>query len=197
MASRRKRYERYLSGTELARIGEALRTAAAIKPAHAAATRLILLTGCRKSEIIALRWSEVKGRRLLLADSKTGARTVWLGVEARAVIDLQPRRQGTEYVFDFGTENHRHRLDEFWRGLRAKAGLSGVRLHDLRHSYASFAAQRSETLPMIGKLLGHKKLTSAARYAHLDDAAGLAAVEQIAKKIVRHSSSQSSSRTSR
>lgn len=184
--NRSRKCERYLSAAELARLGAALRAAEAIKPAHAAAVTLILLTGCRKSEIIALRWSEVKGRRLLLSDSKTGARTVWLGAEARAVIDRQPRPRRAEYVFGLGAENSRHRLDEFWRELRADAGLLGVRLHDLRHSYASFAAQRAETLPMIGRLLGHSKPASTATYAHLDDAVTLDAAERIGHKVARH-----------
>jgi integrase len=100
---RSKPCERFLAEAELARLGAALSTAEATKPAYANAVRLILLTGCRKSEIIALRWSEVKGRRLLLVDSKTGARTVWLGVKARAIIDRQPRRRGAEQVFKCST----------------------------------------------------------------------------------------------
>ena len=183
--NRSRQCERYLSEAELARLGAALQTAGATKPAHAAAVMLILLTGCRKSEIIALRWSEVKGRRLLLADSKTGARTVWLGTEARAIIDRQPRSRRAEYVFEFTAQNCRHRLDEFWRELRAEAGLPGVRLHDLRHSYASFAARGSETLPMIGKLLGHRKVSSTARYTHLDDGAALVAANRIGEQIAK------------
>ncbi|WP_394652433.1 tyrosine-type recombinase/integrase [uncultured Sphingomonas sp.] len=70
-------------------------------------------------------------------------------------------------MFDFGAENGRHRLDESWRNLRVEARLPGVRLHDLRHSFASFATQRSETLPMMRRLLGHAKLRSTSRYAHL------------------------------
>lgn len=184
--NRGRKCERYLSEAELARLGSALRAAEAVKPAHASAVTLILLTGCRKSEIIALRWSEVKGRRLLLSDSKTGARTVWLGAEARAVIDRQPRRRRAEYVFDFGAENSRHRLDEFWRELRVEARLPNVRLHDLRHSYASFAARGSETMPMIGRLLGHKKVSSTARYTHLDDGAALVASNRIGEQIAAY-----------
>ena len=184
--NRSRSCERYLSEAELARLGAALRTAEATKPAQAAAVTLILLTGCRKSEIIALRWSEVKGRRLLLTDSKTGARTVWLGPEARAVIDRRPRSRLSEHVFEFTAQNCRHRLDEFWRELRADAGLPGVRLHDLRHSYASFAARGSETLPMIGRLLGHRKVSSTARYTHLDDGAALVAANRIGEQIAAY-----------
>lgn len=186
--NRCKRRERFLSDVELARLGASLRAAGATKPAHADAVRLLLLTGCRKSEVIALRWSEVKGRRLLLTDSKTGARTVWLGAEARAIIDRQPSRRGSEYVFDFSADQSTHRLDPFWQALRVEAQLPEVRLHDLRHSYASFAAQRSETLPMIGKLLGHAKPQSTERYAHLDDATALAASRVIGTRISAFSS---------
>ncbi len=188
--NRTRRCERYLSEAELARLGAALRAAEANKPAQAAAVTLILLTGCRKSEIIALRWSEVKGHRLLLVDSKTGARTVWLGAEARAIIDRQPRRRRTGCVFEFTAQNCRHRLDEFWRELRAEAGLPGVRLHDLRHSYASFAARGSETLPMIGRLLGHSKVSSTARYTHLDDEAVLVAANRIGDQIAKYAGAQ-------
>ena len=177
------RCERFLSEVELARLGAALRTAEATRPAHSDAVRLILLTGCRKSEIIALRWTEVKGRRLLLTDSETGARAVWLGAEARAIIDRRPRRREAEYVFDFGADQSRSRLDSFWQTIRAAARLSGVRLHDLRHSYASFAAQQSETLPMIGKLLGHSKVASSARYAHLDDGTVQQAAERVGELV--------------
>lgn len=167
--NRRRRCERFLSEQELARLGAALKRAEPSQPIHAAAVSLILLTGCRKSEIIGLRWSEVRGQRLLLTDSKTGPRTVWMGSAARAVIDRLPRTRGVHEVFGSALSTNRSALDGFWRQVRENARLCDVRLHDLRHSFASFAARQSETLPMIGKLLGHAKIASTARYAHLDD----------------------------
>lgn len=177
-ANRRRRCERFLSDQELARLGHALRKAETTHPVHAAAVTLILLTGCRKSEIVDLRWSEVKGNRLLLADSKTGARTVWLGNEARAILSRIGRARPADQVFRLRARS-RGALDNFWRAVRAEAALSDVRMHDLRHSFASFAARRAETLPMIGKLLGHQKTSSTARYAHLDDTSAQHASERV------------------
>lgn len=177
-ANRRRRCERFLSDQELARLGDVLQRASVTHPIHTAAVTLLLLTGCRKSEITFLRWSEVKGRRLLLADSKTGGRTVWLGDAATAILNRVGRGKPDEPVFPFKARS-RSALNSFWSGIRFKAGLRDVRLHDLRHSFASFAVRRSETLPMIGKLLGHTKIASTARYAHLDDSSCLKAIERI------------------
>lgn len=167
--NRQQRCERFLSEAELARLGAAIERARAADPLRAAAMTMLLLTGCRRSEISDLRWSEVKGRRLILQDSKTGPRTVWLGTQARAVLDRVPRGRGAEYVFPADNVKRLSRLEVFWRGVREEAGLSDVRIHDLRHSFASFAARQSEPLPVIGKLLGHASIGSTARYTHLDD----------------------------
>lgn len=177
-ANRRRRCERFLSDQELARLGDVLRRASVAHPMHTAAVTLLLLTGCRKSEITFLRWSEVKGSRLLLADSKTGGRTVWLGDAAKAILNRIGRGKPDEPVFPFKARS-RSALNSFWCAIRKEAGLPDVRLHDLRHSFASFAARRSETLPMIGKLLGHSNANSTARYAHLDDATALDAAQRI------------------
>jgi integrase len=124
--------------------------------------------------------SEVKGGRLLLHDSKTGPRTVWLGDEARLLLSTLQRRGPSDLVFwNKLTGRPVGDPDGFWKEVKAEAGLPGVRLHDLRHSFASHAAARSETLPMIGKLLGHARLTSTSRYAHLDDGPVLDAAERI------------------
>lgn len=179
-ANRRRQCERFLSDRELARLGQALRCSEATHPVHAAAVIMILLTGCRKSEILDLRWSEVKGGRLLLADSKTGARTVWLGNEAQAVLSRVGRAKPADLVFRLRSHS-RSALDGYWRTVRIEAALPDVRLHDLRHSFASFAARRAETLPMIGKLLGHAKQASTARYAHLDDCSARDANERIGR----------------
>lgn len=179
-ANRRRQCERFLSDQELANLGQALRSAEGTHPVQTAAITLILLTGCRKAEILGLRWSEVKGNRLMLADSKTGARTVWLGKEARAILTRIGRGKPVDPVFRLQARS-RGALDGFWRAIRIKATLPDVRLHDLRHSFASFAARRAETLPMIGKLLGHTKTASTARYAHLDDSSCLQSSERIGR----------------
>ena len=181
--NRRRKCERFLSDAELARLGAVLNAARETHPQHATAILTLLLTGCRLGEIVNLRWSEVKGQRLLLEDSKTGPRTVWMGAEVRALLDALPRLGNRPEVFWDDVRDRPISLDYRWQQWRSEAGFPGVRIHDLRHSFASHAAGMSETLPMIGKLLGHAKIASTARYAHLDDGAVLAAAERIGSLI--------------
>jgi integrase len=177
-----RKHECRLSDEELARFGEALASEERKAAVAVAAIRLIALTGCRKSEICNLAWSEVRGRRLLLHDAKTGPRTVWLGEEARALLDKTLRDPGADRVFaEEGRGLSIKALSGCFMRVREVAGLGHVRLHDLRHSFASRAASISETLPMIAKLLGHADIKMTARYAHLDDASVLDACEQTGK----------------
>lgn len=183
--NRGRRIERFLSEAEMARLGLALAKYRAEKPNEVAVIALLALTGCRRSEILNLRWGEVQGRRLKLSDSKTGPRTVWLGREARAVLSRISRRSREERVFQFDSEPV-PTVDWFWRRLRIDAGLDDVRLHDLRHNYASLAARGSETLSMIGNLLGHRDVRTTARYAHLDDLDIVGAVDTAGWAIQKH-----------
>lgn len=149
-------------------------------PLHTTIVYLPLLTGCRLSEIVDLTWSEVKGGRLLLHYSKTGPRTVWLGDEARMLLaSLEPRGGSDPVFWNKLTRRPVRDISFFWLNVKCEANLPGVRLHDLRHSFASHAAARSEPLPMIGKLLGQARLQTTSRYAHLDDAPVLDAAERI------------------
>jgi len=186
--------ERYLSSDELERLGAAIREAettgvpwdvdetkptakhipkrdrqTVISPFAAAALRLLLFTGCRLREILDLRWSSVDFDRgmLHLPDSKTGRKTVILNAPALAVIAALPR--AGEYVIhgDSPTEP-RSDLKRPWTLVTRRAGLEGLRLHDLRHSYASVAVGAGLGLPIVGKLLGHKSTETTQRYAHLD-----------------------------
>lgn len=177
--NRRRKCERFLSRAELARLGAVLNAARDTQPQHATAILTLLLTGCRLGEIVNLKWNEVKGQRLLLTDSKTGPRTVWMGAEVRALLDALPRHRVRAEVFWDEVRDGPLSLSYFWQQSRDAAGLHGVRNHDLRHSFVSHAASLSETLPMIGKLLGHDKISSTARYAHLDDGAVLEAAERV------------------
>ena len=136
---------------------------------HVAALRLLLLTGCRKSEILTLQWRSYREGRLHLPDSKTGPRTVWLCEAARDVLDNVPRSSG--WVFPVaGRRTPWLWLDYFWRGVREEAGLRDVRLHDIRHSYASIALLCGESVRAVGCLLGHEKAATTLKYAHLSDA---------------------------
>ena len=168
-----RRRERFLTDREFERLGRVLDAAdvrGGASPAALAAIRLLMLTGCRKNEILTLRWEDVDlgAAALRLADSKTGPRTVSLSSSAARLLAGLPRAAGNPWVFPGrGRGRHLRSLDDAWRTVRTRAGLDDVRLHDLRHSYASRALALGETLPMIGKLLGHSQMETTARYAHL------------------------------
>lgn len=188
--NRKRRCDRFLSREELRRVGAVLgrvRTSDhPVRPIAATAITLMLLTGCRASEIMDLQWRDVRGNRLKLRDSKTGPRTVWMGDEARALIDSLPRYMKSPWLFWNRIYGRRlQTVDYYWKEFQAEAGLRGVRLHDLRHTFASHAAMSQETLPMIGRLLGHSKIHSTSRYAHFDDEHLLDAVGQIGAVIER------------
>lgn len=169
--NRPRRFQRFLSAEEMQRLGRLLDLDAERRPAHAAVIRVLALTGCRRSEILGLEWKDIRGERVHLRDGKTGSRIVWLGADARAALASLPRIPGIQDIF-YDVERARRIPDigGYWRSLIKRAEIRGVRLHDLRHSFASHAARSAETLPMIGKLLGHRKVGSTSRYAHLDDA---------------------------
>jgi integrase len=164
---------RFLSLEEFAALGKTLReveqngseTQSAVD-----AIRLLMLTGGRLSEIMTLKWVyvDIKARELRLPDSKTGAKTVHFGKMAVDVLKSIRRLDENPYVITGKKEGGRLTdLQHPWRRIRAMAGLDDVRIHDLRHSYASGALALGEGLPMIGKLLGHTQVQTTARYAHL------------------------------
>ena len=160
--------ERFLSPEETERLGQILREAEEEMPSAVAAFRLLLLTGCRMSEIRDLRWDYVKDDCIELPDAKTGGRVVPLGPEARAVLSAIPRDEDNPWVIAGRLPgSHLTDLQRPWRRIRKQAGLEGVRIHDLRHSFASRALALGESLTMIGKLLGHTQVQTTARYAHL------------------------------
>ena len=168
-----RRRERFLTPEEYRRLGRVLDAAQAdgsVRPGGIAALRLLLLTGCRRNEIVTLRWDDVDrtARDLRLRDSKTGARSVPLTPAVQAVLDGIVRVPGNPWVI-VGREPGAHLvgIDRIWMRLRARAGLDDVRIHDLRHSYASRALALGEGLPTIGNLLGHTRVATTARYAHL------------------------------
>ena len=140
-----------------------------IGPFAAAAIRLLLFTGCRLREILHLKWEQVDLERglLFLADSKTGRKTVILNAPALAVL-TRLDRLGSYVVPGDDPEKPRADLKRPWEAVARRAGLDGVRLHDLRHTYASFGAGGGLGLPIIGKLLGHTQASTTQRYAHLD-----------------------------
>ena len=177
---RRTERERFLTDDEIGRLATALSSYEAQRTLEVAAVRLLLLTGCRKSEILTLRWTDYRDGHLFLRDSKTGPKTVWLSSAARDVIDCIPRTR--TWVFPLRQVNRpwsRAQLDRFWRRVRADAVLPDVRLHDLRHTYATFALRRGESVLAIGRLLGHSDPGTTLKYTHLADATIRKAIETV------------------
>ena len=201
--------ERFLSGEELARLGDALREAetvgvpwvvdesspkakhvrkdnrrSRVSPYATAALRLLLLTGCRLREILNLRWEEFDRERgmLLLPDSKTGRKPVILSGAAIAVLEGLPRA-GDYVIAGLRPENARHDLKRPWEAIRHRAALGPIRLHDLRHTFAATGAGSNLGLPVIGKLLGHKRAETTSRYAHIAADPLKTAADAIASKL--------------
>ena len=184
-----RRRERFLTETEFRRLGAALarlEAAGRVAPHAAAAIRLLALTGCRRNEILRLRWEEVRleAMELRLADSKTGPRTVPLSPAAAAILAGLARSPGSPFVMP-GRRPGAPASGIFlaWRAVRRQAGLDDVRLHDLRHSFASRALALGESLPTIARLLGHARVQTTARYAHLARDAVKEAAARIAAEI--------------
>jgi integrase len=203
--------ERYLSGDELARLGNALRVAEQeglpwhidetkptakhaprienrrikLSPFAVAAIKLLLLTGCRLREILHLQWKNVDFERgmLFLPDSKTGRKPVLLSLPAMTVLESLPR-VGTYVIFGAHLNRPRHDLQRPWEAIVRYASLDGVRLHDLRHSFAATGAANGLGLLVIGKLLGHRNAETTARYAHLDSHPERRATNSIANELV-------------
>ena len=192
---RDKKNTRWLENIELARLGDALREAETdgipwrqndgvnakhrakianaretISPHAIAAIRLLLLTGCRLREILHLRWQDVSFEQasLHLPDSKTGVRNVYLSAPALNVLAEIPRIEGNPFVI-VGAEKDKPRSDlkRPWARLTEYAGLPNLRLHDLRHSYASVGAASGMGLLFVGKLLGHASTATTEQYAHI------------------------------
>jgi integrase len=205
--------ERYLTSEELARLGDALCKAEteglpwavvnltnpkakhAPKPegrrrlldAYAiAAIRLLILTGARLREILNARWEHVDFERgiIHLPDSKTGAKPIYLSAAAQTVLTGLARLEGNSHIIP-GERDGAPRVDlkKPWAAITKAAELQGLRIHDLRHSFASFGAGASLGLPIIGKLLGHANPATPHRYAHLDADPMRRAVEIIGSKL--------------
>jgi len=183
-----KKGERFLSGKELSALGEALRSleAEGANKSAIAIIRLLTFTGARKGEITGLRWSEVDLERscLRLGDSKTGAKVIMLGPPALAILSEFNPVEGSTFVFPAESGGGTFQgTEKVWRKARTRAGLSDVRLHDLRHSFASIALEAGNSLALIGKLLGHADVKTTSRYAHLADDPLKAAANKISDSI--------------
>ena len=187
--NRRTPLTRFLSREEVHRLHRALdrhaqRSASARQQADI--IRLLLLTGCRKNEILALRWAEVHPDALALEDSKTGPRRVPLSARAQAIVARQPRGE-SPFVFPSPQDIARPRTTDLalWNTVRREAGIEDVRLHDLRHSVASHAVMQGVPVPVVSRLLGHTNPRMTLRYAHLSNRDIETAAERIGAALAR------------
>ena len=177
----RRMLTRFLSREEISRLHRVLdRQTRHSSREQADIIRLLLLTGCRRSEILRLRWSEVDRDRLVLADGKTGPRIVPLNTPARRILERRPRG-GSPFVFPSPSDPTRPRSRNlaFWYRARREACIEDVRLHDLRHTHASHAVMNGVPVPVVARLLGHSDVRTTLHYAHLGDRE----IEQAAERV--------------
>jgi integrase len=180
----RKR-ERMLFADEFSRLADALKITGR-SPYVVAAIKMLVFTGARLSEILNLKWEWIDFDRgeARLPDSKTGAKTLHFPAPALAVLTDLPRVEGNPFVIVGNVAGARLvNLEKPWRTIRKAAGLNDVRLHDLRHAFASVAASSGMGLPIIGKMLGHTQAATTHRYAHLASDPVKAAAATVANKI--------------
>ncbi|WP_425408220.1 tyrosine-type recombinase/integrase [Hyphococcus sp.] len=182
-----QRKERFLSNEELSRLSKVLNEVEASgeeSPFVAAVFRMLILTGCRCSEIQYLKWDYVTPTHLELPDTKTGKRSIPLPMAAKSLLDSLPRSPDNSYVFQGAIEGEAIAyLRKPWRRIRKKAELEDVRIHDLRHTYASKAIEGGMSLVMVGQLLGHTQYQTTLRYAHLADAPARRAADEVASAL--------------
>ena len=186
LPNRRPKLTRFLSRDEIARLNAALdQHANGRGSVQADIIRLLLLTGCRRNEIVRLKRREVDGSRLRLEDSKTGSRTVYLSTEARAIIERRMTIAPGEFLFPSPRNPEKPVFGELrlWYRIRREIGIEDVRLHDLRHSYASQSVMAGVPLPVVSKLLGHSQCAMTLRYTHAADKDIEAAAERIGTRI--------------
>ena len=177
--------ERFLSADEMAQLNAVLTRDEFWCPQVVAAIRLLLLTGCRAGEVVGLQWDWIRGKRIFLPDAKSGPRTVWLSSAARAIIDAIPR-YSEECPFVFPGRPPVKPMSAVpyqWDRIRREAGLFDVRLHDLRHSWASVAAMNGVDMVTIAKLLGHALVETTERYTHLSDRSVADAADRVSTRI--------------
>lgn len=168
---REEKRERFLDEVELRRLWLALEDCEKDGSESASACnafRLLILTGCRLREIQTLKWEYIKPDGIYLPDSKTGAKKVYIGDDVKTLLGSFTKRNDNPYVIAGKVkEQYLTDLQKPWRRIRKKAELEDVRIHDLRHSFASFGLASGLSLAEIGKLLGHSQIQTTARYAHL------------------------------
>jgi len=173
-----------LSREDYGRLGEALNRIQDAEPSIAALIRFLALTGCRKSEALLLRWDMLDASRAALPDSKTGPRAIWLGKAALEILSAQPLTCAFVWAIRDKPVSQA-RLAKVWALIREDIGLPTLRVHDLRHGFASVAISSGETLRTVSGLLGHSELQTTAGYAKFAEAPVREAAERVALHLER------------
>lgn len=169
---RLKIHDRYLNNDELERLGNALKQAEldGASTFAIAAIRFMLLSGCRSGEALSLQWNWIDYEHNIakLPDSKTGQKALLLGNGVIQLLKTLDRVEGSPLVFPSSVGGLKTiSIQKIWRKVRVMASLDDLRLHDLRHNFASNAVSSGQSLYMVGKLLGHRQTQTTQRYAHL------------------------------
>jgi integrase len=181
-----KKRERFLSSDELTKLGAALLAEQVEAPSAVTCIRLLIFTGCRLSEIQKLKWIyvDLKSKMILLPDSKPGKKTIYLGQAAIEELQRTPRIVGNPYVIVGNIDGqYLSDMQKPWRRIRTAAELGDVRIHDLRHTFASQGVAMGPGLPIIGKLLGHSQSQTTARYAHLAADPAIEVADKISERL--------------
>lgn len=194
-----RKMERFLSEAEIGRLAVALNSylAEGGNGFAAAAIKLLLLTGARRNEVLSLEWRDVDFERqcLRLRDSKTREKVIFLNAPALALLQKLPRVEGNSHVIaGLRAGDHLKAIDKAWYDVRKRAALPDVRLHDLRHSFASVGVAGGLSLPVLGALLGHRQVMTTARYAHLSADPLRAANEAVGTRIAAMMNKEPASR---
>jgi integrase len=192
--------ERFLSEAEVATLLDTItkmETERRLSAEHADAIRLLILTGARRGEITVLAWSEVDLAhgviKLPPARSKTGEKTIPVNASAAAILaarsarnDKLDKKDRSPFVFPAPTDHKMAAtgLPKAWERVRTQAKLASLRIHDLRHSFASFAVAGGASLALIGKVLGHAQASTTERYAHFSEDPGKKLAEQVGRRIM-------------
>jgi integrase len=184
---------RHLPPGSVRRLWEALDRLQPRMPDYCDAVSLLLLTGARRGEILGLTWDLIAGPRAVLEDSKNGPRTIWLNTPARQILDARREASASPHVFPSPRiDGPLTVMDAPWRVILKEAGLSGLRVHDLRHHFASVAVSNGIDIRLVGQLLGHRDIDSTLGYAHLATGALAKSASRVSSIIDRSMSQRAS-----
>lgn len=174
---------RYPDADAYRRLGAELKKRPATDRQSVQVIQFLALTGARRGEAMALRWEHIQTDRIVLPDSKTGPKTIWIPAPVKALLDSIPRGD-SPFVFGRADRAQTLRnLNEVWTAVRVKVGAAKIRLHDLRHGYASVAVRQGAELKSIAGLLGHSDFATTMGYAHLRQEHIALAAERVSSRL--------------